>query len=176
VAVRKLGIQVDIPGFGKIDLRVLVTDYTGTHSCGGVLVPGARERLLKLSEILDIHVLTSDTFGTVRKELADIPHTLHLLDGKAHDKQKARFIQNLQHVRSMGHAVDGNRIAAFGNGRNDRLMLRAVRQAGGIAVAIDNGEGCAVEAQREANIFVHGSAAALDLLLDTKRLKATLRA
>ncbi|OGG48332.1 hypothetical protein A2761_03350 [Candidatus Kaiserbacteria bacterium RIFCSPHIGHO2_01_FULL_51_33] len=167
MAIRKPGIQVDIPGFHKIDLRVLVTDYTGTHACGGVLVPGARERLVRLSELLDIHVLTSDTFGTVKKELAGIPHTLRLLDGKSHDKQKAKFIWEL---------IRGNRIAAFGNGRNDRLMLRAVRQAGGIAVAIDNGEGCAVEAQREANVFVHGSIAALDLLFDTNRLKATLRA
>ena len=167
MTVKKAGIQVSIPGFGKVDLRVLVTDYTGTHACGGVLVPGARKRLVRLSKLLDIFVLTSDTFGTVKKELEGIPHTLHLLDGKAHDMQKAKFIWEL---------IRGDRIAAFGNGRNDRLMLRAVRQAGGIAAAIDNGEGCAVEALLEANIFVHGSTAALDLLLDTNRLKATLRA
>ena len=171
----KPGIQIDIPGFGKLDLRVLVTDYTGTHACGGTLVNGARERLRKLAELLDIVVLTSDTFGTVAREFVGIPHELRLLKGERHDKQKQQFIHDLQKLAGSGPRLAGNRIAAMGNGRNDALMLHAVRNGGGVAVAVDNGEGCAVEALTHANIFVHGSVAALDLLLDPRRLTATLR-
>jgi soluble P-type ATPase len=60
-----------------------------------------------------------------------------------------------------------------GNGRNDRFWLRLVKQAGGLAV--DVGEGCAVEAIQNAHIFISGIANALDLLLRTNRVKATLR-
>jgi hypothetical protein len=31
----KPGIAIDIPGFGKRHIRLAVSDYTGTHSCGG---------------------------------------------------------------------------------------------------------------------------------------------
>jgi soluble P-type ATPase len=63
----------------------------------------------------------------------------------------------------------------FGNGRNDRLWLAAVRDAGGLAIAVDVGEGCAVEAMMSASLFVVGIQNALDLLLDRKRIVGTLR-
>jgi len=70
---------------------------------------------------------------------------------------------------------EAGNIAAFGNGRNDALMLKAVKDAGGLAIAVDNGEGCAVEALQNAHIFIVGITNALDLLLDPTRCKATLR-
>jgi soluble P-type ATPase len=66
-------------------------------------------------------------------------------------------------------------VAAFGNRNNDRLLLKTVRDAGGLAIAVDNGEGCAVDTILVANRVVHGSENALDLLLDSNRCKATLR-
>jgi len=50
-----------------------------------------------------------------------------------------------------------------------------VKQAGGLSVAIDNGEGCAIDALNERAIFIAGAANALDLLIDTDFVKATLR-
>ncbi len=162
----KVGIQVPIPGFGDLRLTTIVTDYTGTHACGGKLVPGAKERLKQLADLLDIYVLTSDTFGTVKGELEGVPHKLVLLEGRAHDRQKYNFVRALSSLKA---------IAAFGNGNNDREMLRKVRKGGGVAVAVDNGEGCAVDSVTAANIFIHGSCNALDLLLEPKRLIASLR-
>jgi soluble P-type ATPase len=66
-------------------------------------------------------------------------------------------------------------LASFGNGVNDRLHMKLVKEAGGLTIAVDNGEGCAHEALRQANIFVAGAASALDLLLEPTRLRATLR-
>ncbi len=160
------GIGIEIPGLGVLDVRTLVSDYTGTLSCGGKLVPGVRERLLRLAELLDIHILTSDTFGSVRFELAHIPVNIVVLDGEGHDVQKADFVRT---------RCDPARVAALGNGNNDRLLLETVRAAGGLAVAVDSGEGCAAEAMRSAHLFIHGAANALDLLLDPRRLKAGLR-
>jgi len=71
--------------------------------------------------------------------------------------------------------LDPRHVAVLGNGRNDRLWLELVKRAGGLAIAVDVGEGCAVEAIHSAHVFVSGIANALDLLLHTNRLKATLR-
>ncbi|MCP5115614.1 MAG: ATPase P [bacterium] len=160
------GIQIDIPGLGPLDIRHLVTDYTGTLSHGGVAATEVKELLAQITGRLEVHVLTSDTFHTVRRELAPLHLQIHILDGDGHDRQKEEFATT---------QLDPAHIAAIGNGANDRLMLRAVNQAGGLAIAVDNGEGCAVETMGAASIFVTGASNALELLLDPRRLKATLR-
>ena len=162
----KPGIAVDIPGFGRLRIERIVTDYTGTLSFGGKLAAGAAERLRALMELVEIDVLTSDTFGTAHAELAAVPLEPHILKPrKRHDILKKNFTKKLRPAR----------IAALGNGNNDALLLRSVRDAGGLAIAVDNGEGCALRAMQNANVFIVGIANALDLLLDTRRLMATLR-
>ncbi len=158
-------IRIEIPGFGPREIQTVVTDYSGTHAFEGELRDGVRSRLTELAGLVDVFVLTSDTFGTAERELAGLPVTLHLLEGERHDQQKRAFVLE----KDAGH------VAAFGNGNNDRLMLEAVRDAGGLAVAVDNGEGCALEALWTSNVFIHGSENALDLLLKADRCKATLR-
>lgn len=58
--------ELDIPGFGNVRFEHLVSDFTGTLSVGGRLLPGVKERLNKIAEILRVHILTADTFGTAR--------------------------------------------------------------------------------------------------------------
>jgi soluble P-type ATPase len=84
-----------------------------------------------------------------------------------HDKFKREY------VKKLGLSLD--QIVVFGNGRNDRLWRKAVRDAGGPTIAVDVGEGCALEAMRNAHVFVSGITNALDLLLDEKRIVGTLR-
>jgi soluble P-type ATPase len=62
-------------------------------------------------------------------------------------------------------------VVAFGNGKNDRKMLKAAK----IGIAVTEGEGCAVDAILAADIHAVSSLDGLDLLLNTKRCKATLR-
>jgi soluble P-type ATPase len=160
-------IKLTIPGFGLLEIRRVVTDYTGTHSFQGVVRRSVKTRLARLAKLVDVHVLTVDTFGTARRELARLPVELHFLDDdkRRNDKEKQRFILK----------YEPKHVAAFGNGNMDRLLLKTVRDAGGLAVAVDNGEGCALDAILNANIFVHGSEQALDLLLVPTTCKATLR-
>jgi soluble P-type ATPase len=160
-------IKLMIPGFGPLEVRRVVTDYTGTHSFKGVVRRTVRTRLAQLAKLVDVHVLTVDTFGTARRELARLPVELHFLndDKRRNDKEKQRFILK----------YEPKYVAAFGNGNMDRLLLKTVRDAGGLAVAVDNGEGCALDAILNANILVHGSEQALDLLLEPTSCKATLR-
>jgi soluble P-type ATPase len=160
----KPGIAIDIPGFGKRHIRVVVSDYTGTHAFAGVIDPDVKTRLGQLVTLVDLHIVTADSFGTADRELAGIAIP-YLLRTERHDIEKVDYIRQF----------DLHHVAAFGNGNNDRLMLKALKDGGGLAIAVDNGEGCAVDAIQNANLFITGAARAIDLLLHSTRLKATLR-
>lgn len=160
----KPGIALDIPGFGKRLIRTVISDYTGTLACRGKLAPATKLRLRRLLALVDLHIITADSYGTAGQQLKGIVEP-HRLRSKRHDVEKRDFARRfaLRHV------------AAFGNGNNDRLLLKAVKAGGGIAVAVDNGEGCAVDSLVHANIFIVGAANALDLFLNPTACKATLR-
>ena len=154
-------LEIDIPGFGFVKLEHLVSDFTGTLSVDGKLVPKVREILNSISEFLKIHILTADTFGIARQELEGINCEIHILTGPDHDVQKENYIRNL--------GVEN--VVALGNGINDRKMLKAAK----IGIAICLKEGCAKDAYVSSDIIVNSAVDALELLLNTKRLKATLR-
>ena len=154
-------IEIDIPGFGTVKLQHLVSDFTGTLSFNGKLIPGVREKLNELAGSVTVHVLTSDTFGTAVSELKGVNCHTHILQGEFHDLQKEEYVEKL------GAAS----VIAFGNGNNDRKMLRAAR----IGIAVTEREGSAVDILMAGDLHVTGIMNGLDLLLNTKRLKATLR-
>jgi len=120
-----------------------------------------REKLEELSKQLRIHVLTSDTFGRARTELAGATCAIHVLQGEAHIVQKEQYVKNL----------GADRVVAVGNGNNDKLMLRAAKL--GIAVCLR--EGCSKEAVEAAQILVTSPIDAINSPLVPKRLMATLR-
>jgi soluble P-type ATPase len=168
----KSGIRIEIPGFGHLQIHAICSDYTGTLSCEGELIKGVRKRLRQLAKLVDIHVVTSDTRKTAHKQLEGLPVTLHdEITSDDHDVCKRDYLSTLG--TTLG--IDPKSIAVFGNGRNDRLWLAAVRDAGGLAIVVDVGEGCAIEAMMSASLFVVGIQNALDLLLDRKRIVGTLR-
>ena len=153
-------LEIAIPGTGVLRLRHLVSDFTGTLSVGGVLLPGVRERLAKLASQLEVHILTADTFGSAERELRGLSCRIRILRGGDEDVQK-------EYVKSLG----AERVVAIGNGRNDRRMLGAAA----LGVAVLEGEGAAVDALLAADIAVRSATDALDLLLNPKRCRATLR-
>ena len=154
-------LEIAIPGTGVLRLRHLVSDFTGTLSVGGVLLPGVRERLAKLASQLEVHILTADTFGSAERELRGLSCRIRILRGGDEDVQKEEY------VKSLG----AERVVAIGNGRNDRRMLGAAA----LGVAVLEGEGAAVDALLAADIAVRSATDALDLLLNPKRCRATLR-
>jgi hypothetical protein len=72
VKMKKPGILIEIPGFGKREIRLIVSDCTGTLSSSGRLAPGVREKLVALLGLVDIRIVSSDSFGTAKEELAGI--------------------------------------------------------------------------------------------------------
>jgi soluble P-type ATPase len=154
-------ITVEIPGAGLVEFGHFVTDFSGTLSEDGVLLPGVKEKLNELSGKLEVHVLTSDTFGRARKELEGVACAVNVLEGGGHVLQKENYVVSL----------GAGKVVALGNGNNDVLMLRAARL--GIAVCLR--EGCSREAVEASGILVMSPIDAIDLLLSPKRLIATLR-
>jgi len=154
-------LEIDIPGFGLVELDHLVSDYSGTLSSSGKIIPGVKERLNKIAEFMQVHILSSDTFGCAREELRDITCIIHILSGRDHDVQKEQYVTKLGHER----------VVALGNGNNDRKMLKIAR----LGIAVSASEGCSTEAILAADILVHSPLDGLDLMLDPKRCKATLR-
>jgi soluble P-type ATPase len=153
--------SVDIPGFGEVKVEYLVSDFTGTLSVDGALLPGVGDRLNRISEFMQVQILTADTFGKAREALEKVNCTINILTGADHDLQKEALVKDLGPAK----------VVALGNGNNDRKMLAAAR----VGIAVAEGEGCAVEAVVAANVLVRSAQDGLDLLLNPKRLKATLR-
>ena len=154
-------LTIDIPGFGEIQLKYLVCDFSGTLSVDGVLIDGVAGRLKQLADKLEIHVLTADTHGTAARAVKDVRCRLAILDLKYQDMQKEQYIEKL----------GTNQTVAIGNGNNDRMMLKSSR----IGIAVCLAEGLATEAARSADIVSSSINDALDLLIYPKRLIGTLR-
>ncbi len=154
-------IGLEIPGFGRVTIKHLVCDYNGTLACDGRLLPNVRQLLEQLSSSVEVHVLTADTFGAAREQLEGLPCTLTILPAEAQDAAKADYVKQLGTENTLG----------VGNGRNDRLMLREAI----IGIALVQEEGASAATLQSADIVCQSIQDALTLLLNTRRMVATLR-
>ena len=111
--------------------------------------------------MLRIHVVTADTFGKARAQVASLKCRLEILKGGAEDRAKAAYVRRL----------GARRVACVGNGRNDRRMLRIAR----VGIAVLQAEGASAEAVAAARLLVPSVVDALDLFLQPRRLMASLR-
>lgn len=155
-------LTITIPGHKTLHLEHLVLDYNGTLAIDGQLIEGVRERLTTLAGALQIHVITADTFGSVQAALAGTPCEIAILPaGVPQDEAKRHYITQL----------GAPKVAAIGNGRNDRLMLLTAT----LGIAVMQAEGVAISALVAADLAVPDIVSALDLLANPLRLAATLR-
>ena len=154
-------ILIDIPGFHKLELSHLVLDYNGTLACDGKLLPGTAEALSGLVPNINFHIITADTFGLARAQLAGLPIRLAITPAESQAEAKLKYVTEL--------GVES--VVAIGNGRNDRKMLGAVA----LGIALVQREGGAAETLSCADIVCTDILDALELLRNPKRLIATLR-
>jgi len=154
-------IKISIPGFKDLQLRYLVSDYNGTLAIDGKLIPGVGQLLTELSQQLEIHVITADTFGLAESQLAPLPVELKITPLEAQAEAKLSFVKQL--------GVEN--IVSFGNGRNDRLMLKA----SAVGIALLQAEGSSTETLAHADLVSKDILDALNLLKNPKRLIASLR-
>ena len=154
-------IEIDIPGNKILQLEHLVLDYNGTLAFDGALIDGVKECLAELSQMLTIHVITADTFGSVKKALEDIDCNLALIPLDRQDVAKQEYVKNLGCEKTV----------SMGNGVNDRLMLKS----SALGVAVIQEEGAAFKTLASADIVCTDIKSALSLLNNPLRLIATLR-
>jgi soluble P-type ATPase len=154
-------IDLDIPGFGRHQLAELVCDFNGTLARDGRLLDDVRALLVAVAKLVHVHVVTADTFGTARDQLSGLPCDVAVLDSGDQALAKAAYVERL----------GASSVVAMGNGRNDRLMLTSA--ALGIGVIGD--EGIAGEALSACDIVARNIGDALGLLLEPRRVIASLR-
>lgn len=157
-------ITCSIPGRDSIEINHLVFDMNGTLALDGELLPGVAEALTKLKDLVEIHIVSSDTYGKLEDlqiELRGSVQHFHRLQRGSEAEQK------LEYVEALGPST----VAAIGQGTNDRLMLKGA----GFGVCVVSPEGTAVETMLSADVLVPDILSALGLFLNLTRLKATLR-
>lgn len=153
--------KCDIPGFGLLSIKNLVLDYNGTMAIDGNPIAGVKENLQKLSALMDIHILTADTFGTVKQNFEQEIFKVSILQNENQAKQKEAYVQKLGIAETI----------VIGNGRNDRLMLKTAK----LGILVIQQEGASGAALGNADIIVPDILSALKLFIEPKRLIASLR-
>ncbi len=157
-------ISCAIPGRDTIEISHLVCDMNGTLALDGSLLPGVAEAFEQLKDLVEIHIVSADTHGTLselERVLGDrVSHYKRLQPGSEAE-------QKLEYIEALG----AYSAAAVGQGTNDRLMLRGAA----LGICVLSPEGTAVETMLSADILAPDILTALGLFLNTARLKATLR-
>ncbi|MCQ2567861.1 MAG: ATPase P [Mogibacterium sp.] len=153
-------LTFEIPGRDPISVDHLVLDYNGTIAVDGKLIEGVEEKLALLKNNLNIHVLTADTYGTVRQQCEPLGLNIHTFPNDRAGDCKREIVSSL----------DGG-CCCIGNGYNDQKMF----DIADLSICVIEAEGICAMLLEHATVFTLGINDALDLLLKPKRLKATLR-
>jgi soluble P-type ATPase len=152
-------ITVAVPGRPPLLLGHLIADVNGTLTDRGDLIDGVTVRIARLRELLMVHLLTADTFGT-------LPAIATQLGGV-----NSRRVQTGADKAAVARDLGPGSCAAIGNGTNDAPVLQTVA----LGIAVIGPEGASTQALTAADVVCTSITGALDLLLDPRTLAATLR-
>lgn len=153
-------IKIEIPGRGDYEIENAVFDYNGTVAINGEMSENTQENLKKLSEFVDIYILTADTYGTVKKKCEKLPVSVEVFPTHDAADYKEKIVSSLS-----GQSI------CFGNGYNDIKMF----DVADLSICIIEGEGCAGKLLSHSDIIVKSIDDAFELVFNTNRIKATLR-
>jgi soluble P-type ATPase len=143
------------------NIEHIILDYNGTIAKDGILKKEIDSLLKELSKHYVLHVITADTFGSVKEQIKAYDIKLHILKSEDHTKEKKDY------VTSLGSDIS----LSIGNGNNDTKMLEIAK----VGIAILGDEGCSTKALLVSDIVCKSIKDALELPLHPKRLLATLR-
>ena len=151
-------LRLEIPGERAIAIDHLLLDVNGTLTDRDRLIDGVAERLSRLRDQLDLHLLSADTFGT----LEELGRRLRV---------ETRRVSRGREKRELVERLGQDRCAAIGNGRNDAAMLATVR----LGIVVIGPEGASGVAVADADAVFVSIVAALDFLLEPDVAGSTLR-
>ena len=151
---------IAVPGWGSIEPKNLVLDLNGTLTESGDFIPGVIDCLEELrARGFKIYILSADTRGALRHAFAGSSDIESVVTKTAGDKRA--FVESL----------GAERTVCVGNGNIDIEMFKVAR----LSICTIQAEGATVRAMLQADIVVTHIKHALEILLDPKRLIATLR-
>lgn len=153
-------LKIQIPGRDELILNHLILDYNGTIAQDGEIIESIRPRLAELAEDLSIYVITADTHGTAAKKCEGLP--LQVLTYPTTEVGRIK-------AEEAGKLSGG--VITIGNGYNDIQMS----DVADLSICVIGKEGCCGALLMHCDVVVTSIDDALDLLLKTGRLRATLR-
>ncbi|MCD7991928.1 MAG: ATPase P [Clostridia bacterium] len=153
-------IIIEIPGREPLRIDHVVLDYNGTVAVDGLLLKGVVERISRLREHVEVHVLTADTYGTVTRQCEPLGVKVRTFPREGAAGCKEEIVRGLE-----------GGVACLGNGFNDVQMFDAAR----LSIAVLEREGMCAALLSHATVVVRSIEDGLDLLLKPDRLRATLR-
>lgn len=156
-------LQLSVPGANVLLLAHLVCDVNGTLAIDGHMSQPVRERLVRLTEHLQVHLVSADTHGT----LAALAAALQKAGSQMQVARVSTGADKVAYVQRLGPES----VVALGNGVNDAGMFGLAR----LSIAVCGAEGLAGAALQAATLVAPSPEVALDLLLYPARLSATLR-
>ena len=158
-----MSISLHIPGDHEYEIKHVVFDMNGTLANGGMISKETVSLVKTLSKQASIHVITADTHGTahlIEKMLA-MTAKVKVVDGSHTSDDKKQLVEELGEANTI----------AVGNGANDMAMF----EKAAISIGIVGSEGIFAPLLTRADIVVASIEDALLLLLEPKRIIATLR-
>ena len=156
-----MALELKIPGRGAVKFTKVIFDLNGTLTVDGELHEKSLSLLKKVSEVLEVYILTADTLGSALKIGRENKINVQIVSGENTSAAKIDFIESAGPAETM----------AVGNGANDVGMLGKAA----VGIAVLGPEGCAVEALHAADLVAKNIDAALCMILKPQRLIATLR-
>jgi soluble P-type ATPase len=153
--------MVTIPGREPFTLAHAIFDLNGTLAVDGVLAEGVATRLKRLCRQLHVIVASADTHGTLKSTTERLGVEARRVE---RGTEKAALLRALR-------GTGGGGVVAVGNDMNDLEMFREAD----LAIAVLGAEGTAAAALVAADVICRSGEDAIDLLLHTDRLIATLR-
>jgi soluble P-type ATPase len=154
-------IQIEIPGWSTCELGHLVLSPECILGANGEPVASIDGRLTALSAHLSVHLVMVDGQGLPEAVGQRLGGQLIRTEPRYEASEKQALVERL----------GAGQVVAIGNGASDARMLRAAA----LGIAILGRQGVAVQTLRAADLVVNCIDDALDLLLDSQRLVATLR-
>ena len=155
-------IELRFPNGKKINIKHLVLDFNGTIANDGILIAGVKEKMINLSKILNIHIITADTYGTINRQFNDNNINIEIIE-----KDFSGEIYKNNFVKNLGK----NNVIAIGNGNDDSNMLKSAV----IGIAIIGEEGLSTDCVLNSDIVFNNIFDALNIIENVKGLIATLR-
>ena len=151
---------IAVPGWGSVELENLVLDLNGTLTESGDFIPGVVDYLENLkAEGFKIYILYGDTRGTLE----------HVLPGSL--EIEPVVTRTAQEKRAFVESIGAEHTVCVGNGNIDVEMFKVAK----LSICTIQAEGATTQAMLQADIVVTHIKHAFEILLDPRKLIATLR-